>query len=434
MRLMVKELQLSIDHEDISGRRIVKKHVATIHCTNKLSLLERKISNALLFHAQPTLRETLIHEISLNQLKRLLNINTRNNDAIKQALKKLISTIIEWNILGEDVPEIDLEGWNASSILSSVTVNRGLIKYQYSELIKGLIIEPRVYGKINLIIQSRFKSGYSLALYENCARYRGLKYTKNFDFQDFRRLMGVEEGKYEIFRDFNRRVLMTAVNEINTCSDIRIDPEIRRKGRKIHSIMFHLGERAVKRRIGQKKQINNSDDILLKELEVWGIKSSQYTYWCKNYGHDNIVKQVNYIKSTKEYEMGNIGNLGGYLKTALEHDYKKAAPVLSTSKPKKPCVPPSKKRSYEDYTIDHTVSIFHALHPEKQSLIQSSFQAHYEQLAKNNLSREIILNSYNNGGYSAVKKEFAEFIQETFPQLVTGLKNIEEFLTGEVMA
>ena len=34
------------DFEIINGRHVVKKHVATIHCSNKLSLLERKISNA----------------------------------------------------------------------------------------------------------------------------------------------------------------------------------------------------------------------------------------------------------------------------------------------------------------------------------------------------------------------------------------------------
>ena len=218
------ELGFNQDFEIINGRQVVKKHVATIHCSNKLSLLERKISNALLFHAFPHLKQQLVHEIRIDELKRLIGANTRNHKALKEALRKLISTVLEWNLLGENIPELELEGWNASTILSAVSVVKGVIKYQYSELIKTLIIDPKIYGKINLAIQARFKSSYALALYENCARYRGLPYTKNIDIVIFRKLMGVEEGKYEIFRDFNRRVLNPAISEINTCSYIRVSP------------------------------------------------------------------------------------------------------------------------------------------------------------------------------------------------------------------
>ena len=244
------ELGFQDNTEVINGRHIVKKHVATIHCSNKLSLLERKISNALLYHAFPKLKVQNVHEIKIDELKRLLGANTRNHKALKEALKKLISTLLEWNLLGEAVPEMELEGWNASTILSSVSVQRGIIKYQYSELIKTLLIDPKIYGKINLTIQARFKSSYALALYENCSRYRGLPYTKSFDMAVFRRLMGVEDGKYNIFRDFNRRVLNPAITEINTCSDIRVTPELSRTGRVVKAIKFRIEERPIKQRIG----------------------------------------------------------------------------------------------------------------------------------------------------------------------------------------
>ena len=37
--------------EKPEGKRELKKHAATIHCSNSLSLLQRKVSNALLYHA-----------------------------------------------------------------------------------------------------------------------------------------------------------------------------------------------------------------------------------------------------------------------------------------------------------------------------------------------------------------------------------------------
>ena len=312
---MIKmEATLHQDFEIINGRQVVKKHVATIHCSNKLSLLERKISNALLFHAFSNLKLQLVHEIKIDELKRLIGANTRNHKALKEAMKKLICTVLEWNLLGDSIPEMELEGWNASTILSSVSVQKGIIKYQYSELIKTLLIDPKIYGKINLAIQARFKSSYALALYENCSRYRGLPYTKNIDIDIFRKLMGVEDGKYDIFRDFNRRVLNPAITEINTCSDIRVSPEITRMGRVVKSIKFKIEERAIKQRIGV------SDNTVQKNLSVSAerdifkeIKNAQ--------GEDKVEKAIQYVQSRPSYKNGEIKNVVGYVASAINNDY-----------------------------------------------------------------------------------------------------------------
>lgn len=311
--------------DTINGRRVVKKHVATIHCTNKLSLLERKISNALLYNAYPNLKKTLIHEVSLEKLKRLLNTNTRNHKVIKQSLRKLISILIEWNILGDQVPEMPLEGWSASTILSSVSIVNGVVKYQYSELIKELITDPQIYGKINLLIQSRFKSSYALALYENCARYRGLKYSKSFDYGLFRRLMGVEEGKYRLFRDFNRRVLTTAVTEINTCSDIFVTPEIMRRGRKIISIKFKIEERPMKKRLGEQAPsdtVINVDNMKHTKLcQELNIKLEDLKKLMVQYGEVEVGSAIQYLKSQPKYQKGGIRNVIAYLRVVIEKSY-----------------------------------------------------------------------------------------------------------------
>ena len=323
------ELGFQDNTEVINGRHIVKKHVATIHCSNKLSLLERKISNALLYHAFPKLKVQNVHEIKIDELKRLLGANTRNHKALKEALKKLISTLLEWNLLGEAVPEMELEGWNASTILSSVSVQRGIIKYQYSELIKTLLIDPKIYGKINLTIQARFKSSYALALYENCSRYRGLPYTKTFDMAVFRRLMGVEDGKYNIFRDFNRRVLNPAITEINTCSDIRVTPELSRTGRVVKAIKFRIEERPIKQRIGISFEASPSEarSVFDTSTDLENLK--------KTHGDAKVEKAIAYIKKRKSYQKGEIKNVAGYINAAILNDYEDKKIVLTPSTPKK---------------------------------------------------------------------------------------------------
>ena len=71
-------------------------------------------------------------------------------------------------------------------------------------IIKNLLADPTMYGKVNLTIQSRFKSAYALALYENCSRYRTIYKTKTFELSLFRKLLGVREGTYKRFDEFNK--------------------------------------------------------------------------------------------------------------------------------------------------------------------------------------------------------------------------------------
>ncbi len=424
------------NYEIINGRKVIKKHVATIHCSNKLSLLERKISNALLYHAYPSLKKTLVHEISIDQLKRLLNANTRNHKALKDALKKLISTVLEWNLVGDDVPELELEGWNASAILSSVSVTNGIIKYQYSELIKSLIIDPKIYGKINLIIQSRFKSAYSLALYENCARYRGLKYTKNFEFSVFRQLMGVEDGKYEIFRDFNRRVLTPAVTEINICSDIRITPKITRKGRKVIAIKFVLEERPMKNRIGARTTNKNNEENtnIASIAEEFGLKEVVLNSLINKYGKDKVEKAIGYVKSRPKYQVGEINNISGYLISAIENNYNYMAPevvsqnVLTSAErlelEQKRRKDAELQRKYQNYETNASMSEFEKLDAETKTQVLGGFEEYTESTGS------VYLSLYKKEGINnplVAESLFLPYLKAVWPEVCSGVCSIDEF-------
>jgi len=432
---MNRELIMADSYELINGRKVIKKHVATIHCSNKLSLLERKISNALLFHAYPDLKETLIHEISLDKLKRLLNSVTRNHKVLKEALKTLISTVIEWNILDEKIPEFEIEGWNASTILSSVSITNGIVKYQYSELIKSLIIDPAIYGKINLLIQSRFKSSYALALYENCARYRGLKYTKEFPYSLFRKLMGVEDGKYEIFRDFNRRVLSAAITEINTCSDIFIIPDIKRKGRKIHSIKFKLEERAIKKRLGKqpKEHIGPKDDVFV--LEKFGMDPTEIKNLITKFGEGRVSDAIEYVKSRPKYKTGEIKNIAGYLRSAIEKNYVDKNIVASheeilsfedrIEKKREKQFIDNLNDEYIKYRSRETKNIFDSLSAEKKKEIENTF------IKGNHIYRSrstmVYYESFGISNILVFESGLADYLISEHPELTENLFALDEF-------
>ncbi|EKD72936.1 MAG: hypothetical protein ACD_45C00507G0001 [uncultured bacterium] len=309
--------------EKKSNGHELKKHAASIHCSNTLSLLQRKISNALLYHAYKELMLKEEHEITIKDLCKLIAYSGNNHAAIKDALKGLLSTVIEWNVVNDAT---GIEDWTASSILASVSLKGPICLYAYSPRMKQLLHSPTMFGKINLFIQSRFKSSYGLALYENCIRYRGLGFTKWFEMDVFRKLMGVPPDKYSIFRDFKRRVLDKSVEEVNTYSDLIVEPEMYREGRIVSKVRFSLKERAKKVRLGSK----TDNEVITETVTVqlinqlvhhFGLSAEQAEQVIAGYEQEFILEKITVIESSRNYQQGKVHNLAAYLLSALKNDY-----------------------------------------------------------------------------------------------------------------
>jgi hypothetical protein len=309
--------------------RELKKHAASIHCSNSLSLLQRKISNALLYHAYKELLTQEEHEISIKQLCNLIAYSGNNHSAIKDALKGLLSTVIEWNVVSDTT---GIEDWTASSILASVSLRGPTCLYAYSPRMKQLLHSPTMFGKINLFVQSRFKSSYGLALYENCIRYRGLPFTKWLDMETFRKLMGVPDDKYTIFRDFKKRVLDKSVEEVNTYADLFVEPELAKEGRQVSRIRFVLKERPKKNRLGQ--PANHSDatepnDVRNKLLNQFYLAEEQIEQILRDYNHEFILEKMAIVEESKNYQQGKVQNIAGYFLSALKNNYQPPKAIIS---------------------------------------------------------------------------------------------------------
>jgi len=274
--------------EKPEGKRELKKHAATIHCSNSLSLLQRKISNALLYHAYKELMMKEEHEITVKQLCRLIGYQGNNHAVIKDALKELISTVIEWNVINDVT---GTENWTASSILASVSLEGPLCYYAYSPRMKQLLHSPSMFGKIDLVIQSRFRSSYGLALYENCIRYRGLPHTKWFELDLFKKLMGVPVGMYDIFRDFK------------------------------------LKDRAKKHRLGSsgRRLVNaameENDGLKSILKDKFGLSAGQIEQVFSDFESAFIRDKIRLIESSRPYKEGKVQNLAAYLLSALKNNY-----------------------------------------------------------------------------------------------------------------
>lgn len=327
----------TVGEEKKADKLELKKHAATIHCSNALSLLQRKISNALLYHSYKDLLTKEEHEITIKQLCNLISYSGNNHAAIKDALKGLISTVIEWNVVNDTT---GTEDWTASSMIASVSLQGPLCYFAYSPRMKQLLHSPSMFGKINLYIQSRFKSSYGLALYENCIRYRGLPYTKWFEMKTFRKLMGVPLDNYTVFRDFKRRVLDKSIEEVNTYSDLLVEVEFARERRQVVKIRFALKERPKKTRLGTKMGEEGGEELQTSSLRTqlidqFGLSPKQVEQILDQYDDKFILEKIAVVESSKNYQNGKIKNCAAYFRSALKNDYQQPKASKDTVKRKK---------------------------------------------------------------------------------------------------
>ena len=319
----------------------LKKHVAAIHSSNKLSLVQRKIANALLFNAYDDLLIKDEHQIHIRAICNLIGYDSNDYKTIKKSLINLLSTVIEWNLV--DGSKVDSEGvWNASSIIADASIDGAVCTYSYSNKMKKLLYSPELYGRLNMVVQAQFQSTYGLALYENCIRYQNIEQTPWFDIAQFRKLMGIEEGKYPIFRDFKRRVLDKAIEEVNRYSPLLVSTKMQKQGRQVVAIQF-----VIKHSKNAKAAIEPSTVNLSQILkEQYGFSKNQIEDTMTNFDEVYILEKIQIIESSSSFAQGKINNLGKYLLSALQDDYQ--APKASGRQARKVEAP---KETPEQYTI-----------------------------------------------------------------------------------
>jgi hypothetical protein len=355
----------------------LKKHVAAIHSANKISLVQRKIANALLFNAYHELLECSEHRISIKELCALTGYHSHDYQAIKQALISLLSTVVEWNLVDKD--RVDEAGvWNASSIIADASITGSVCTYSYSGKMKQLLYNPLVYGRLNMQTQAKFKSSYGLALYENCIRYQNIEITPWFLVELFRKLMGVPEDKYGIFRDLKRRVIDKAVLEVNTHATFSITPQYQKQGRQVLAIRFKIKHAEDQPQLSD-VVIKPPSALTHRLTQEFGLTMPQIEALCAKYDEAYILEKIGDIVASPSYREGKIVNLAKYLEGALKGAYKKLAVeggglLAAKSESANPPIALQHKLAFRKYQEDYILAYYQGLDDKARKKLLAEFE------------------------------------------------------------
>ena len=218
----------------------VIKASPAIQIQSKISLLQRRAWNVLLANAYNELPDKEIHSVSVVELAAKLGFGDGNQEYLKEMLRSLRSCEVEWNLLNKDNKQV----WGIAGLLASVEIEEGICSYEFPKPLRLKLHNPRVYAKLNLRLQNRFRSRYALVLWEVCFDYfdtdRDQGETPFIPLEVFKGLMGLEKDEYPIFKELNRNVIKPAIKEINDLTDYHVEIEQKRLGRRIGELKFRI--------------------------------------------------------------------------------------------------------------------------------------------------------------------------------------------------
>ena len=130
---------MSENHKE--PKKEVIKHSAAIQIQNNITLLQRRAWNVLLYHAYHELPSEEVHQIAVRELADILDYESHNEEYLKEALRGLVSCLVEWNILSKD----GKEQWGVANLLAQAVIENGMCSYAYAPEIRKRLHNPSMY-------------------------------------------------------------------------------------------------------------------------------------------------------------------------------------------------------------------------------------------------------------------------------------------------
>jgi hypothetical protein len=201
-----------------------------------LRLSDRKLFNHLLAIAAPTMGTSRRHNTMLSDIRRFaaeardVTSHGDTNFWLKESLTRLQKVLVQYDVLGSDG-----RSWVSDHLLGRITINEttGELTYEFPEEIAQRLVEPALYSALSLSVIYQFTSKYSLTLYEILKRYADRRASEPYwsaRIEEVRDVLGCRD-KLKGYKDFRKKALDPALEEINQLAEFSIEMDEVRQGR-----------------------------------------------------------------------------------------------------------------------------------------------------------------------------------------------------------
>lgn len=315
--------QVSPQHNE---RNEVRKSNQLIEARYRLTLGEQRLILHLCSLIHSSDKDFKSYEIRVKDFAKMFGLEKRNNiyKAVENAAKELAGKRLD---ISRDGKEIYV------SWLSYVEYveGSGIVKVEFHRSLKPYLLQLQEYGnftkyQVNHVVS--FKSQYSIRLYEllkqKAFTAEKRKFSRCFEIESFRSILGIAVNEYEVFSNLRRKVIEPAIEEVSEYTDLEItDVHYGKTGRKVTDITFEV-------------EIRQADEIQALQLEMeeeppkeqphplverlislgFAVETAQ-RYKTK-YGTKRIERNIAY--SLAKQQEGVVKDIPAYLNMAIKED------------------------------------------------------------------------------------------------------------------
>ncbi len=222
-----------------------------------LSPREQKIILYLISQINPK-EQTRFHEqvVPIKELESALKSESTKWGGLYKEMKTFASKIIKKGI--EFPTDVEIEGkefpgfvnWFQEIKPIKNSAGEVSIRFLFSEPLKPFLLELKQYARISLLETMPMRSSYAIRMFQifrahrdKMQRYEKIS-TLSYELTELRKLLLLQD-KYADFRNFKKKVLDIAIEQINKHTSIKvIKLDFKRDGRKIIGVIFKLQDNA----------------------------------------------------------------------------------------------------------------------------------------------------------------------------------------------
>lgn len=309
---------------------VVRQSNNLIEASYKIgSVGEQRLIRMLISKIHPSDEDFKTYRISVADFAQFFGLST-NNNSVYELIKKAADELAGRRIMLEQG-----KSWLRLNWLSFARYieGSGCVELRFDKELKpyllGLKGYFKQYGLENII---NFKSGYSVRLFE-ILKVNEFKadvnghFQRSFEYNELRKMLGIENGEYALFADFRIYAIQTAIKEINLNPDIIISKvEYPKTGRKVSHIVFHC-EKAKKTQLNLDEEPLKLEEVAEKkdhpeyivELIAMGVDEQTAYRWKRKYSIARLREAIGYTKAMKD--SGKIReSVAGFLSHAVTNN------------------------------------------------------------------------------------------------------------------
>jgi len=309
------------------NNEIVVQHNNLIEARYRLSLQEKRLMLFLMSRIKPNDDSFKKIEISISELSNIMGLDVKNMYRdMSKVTKNMVGRVLSIRNLDENyllhVP------WIASA---KYLYGDGIVRFRISDELAPYLLKIKdQFTVIRLSDLMKFKSIYSIRIYELLKQYESLGYRK-MELEDLRLSCGIPENRLNLIADFRIKVLEISEREINEKSDILIDFKFIKKSRKVVSIEFFIKKNPnyIKYNDIPKEDIEKIKKLtfevktrgrLIETIKEFGFSNKLIINMIDNLSDKEIEDAIRSVKN--QVERGGVLNPKAMLRTAFKEKWK----------------------------------------------------------------------------------------------------------------